>query len=116
MTTWVSRRCTARSRSRCEPHPTRALPPPERRERGTAALYSRQPFRLRPAPDASATAAGAAVAVIDDPLTTHPAAYQPGQIVRDTVMLLIAGDTAATSRLARAAAVLPTGSELVRAA
>src|SRR5439155_6195998 len=63
-------------------------------ELGIAALYSQEPFTLR-----TARAAGAAVIVIDDPLTSHPVAYQSGQIVRDTVMLLIAGDTAVTTRL-----------------
>jgi hypothetical protein len=75
-----------------------------------AALYSQEPFTLR-----TADTAGAKLTVIDDPMTTRGVKYQPGQIVRDTVILLVAGDTTATTRLSRAAAVLPTGGELVRA-
>lgn len=63
-----------------------------------------------------AMSAGEWAEVIDTPFALQPVAYQAGQIGRDTVMLLVAGDGAATARLARASTVLPTGSELVRAA
>jgi hypothetical protein len=78
---------------------------------GIAALYSQEPLVLR-----MDTQAGMRIAVIDNPMTTKPTTYQPGQVVRDTVTLLVAGDAASTTRLAKAAEVLPTGSELVRAA
>jgi hypothetical protein len=89
---------------------------------GLIALYSQEPFTVRGRPTAGGPPGGAGewesgvVAVIDTPFTMQPAAVRPGQIVRDTVLLLVAGDTATTTRLARSGAVLPTGRELVRAA
>lgn len=90
---------------------------------GAATLYSQEPFTLRSVapraaerPTGGESAVGAAAGEIDNPFSTQPVSYQPGQIVRDTVLLLVAGDAATTARLQHAGAVLPTGSELVRAA
>ena len=76
---------------------------------GLVAVYTQEPFHLRPG-------SAALLGTIASPLSTQPVGYKAGQIVRDTVHLLIAADTATTSRLARAAAILPTRNELVRAA
>jgi hypothetical protein len=75
---------------------------------GLVSLYSQEPFTLK--------SGGAGLfGVIDNPFSAQPVPYRAGQIVRDTVLLLVAGDSATTTRLARAGAVLPTGNELVRA-
>jgi hypothetical protein len=83
---------------------------------GIAALYSQEPFTLRDFPDREAGTDSRLSEIIDSPYSTQATAYQAGQIVRDTVMLMVAGDAAATERLAGAGSVLPTGSALVRAA
>jgi hypothetical protein len=89
---------------------------------GIIALYSQEPFTIRGRPAAGGGEGGGGeweselAGIIDSPLVSQPAAVRTGQIVRDTVLLLLAGDTATTTRLAGSGAVLPTGRELVRAA
>jgi hypothetical protein len=83
---------------------------------GVASLYSQEPFTLRDFPAPEEAMGGNLAEVLNNPFSTQATAYRAGQIVRDTVTLLVAGDAATTARLARVGAVLPTGKELVRAA
>jgi hypothetical protein len=83
---------------------------------GIISLYSQGPLTLRDGSTSEVSKASELTDRVDTPLATQPVAYQTGQIVRDTVILLLATDAATTSRLAPVGAVLPTGSELIRAA
>jgi hypothetical protein len=53
--------------------------------------------------------------MLDTPFRFQPADYQPRQVVRDTITLLVAGDAAATKRAAERASIVATGQELTRA-
>lgn len=87
---------------------------------GVVLAYGQEPFTLR---DFSARGQrptdpfrSLLVEVLCTPLRLQPAEYQARQVIRDTVILLVAGDAAATRAAADRVAVIPTGEETARAA
>jgi hypothetical protein len=86
---------------------------------GVALVYGQEPFTLR---DFSAREQRPTDAyrslhteLLCTPFQVTPVEYRARQVVRDTAILLVAGDGAATRRARERAAVAPTGEELARA-
>jgi hypothetical protein len=86
---------------------------------GLVLAYGQEPFTLRAftARDQRPTDPFRSLLVdlIDTPYQPQPTEYKPRQVVRDTIVLLVAGDVAATRAAFERAAVAPTGQELARA-
>jgi hypothetical protein len=86
---------------------------------GVVLAYGQEPFTLRnvTARDQRPTDAFRSILaeMLDTPFRVQPTEYKSRQVIRDTVYLLVAGDVAATKRLAERASVVATGQELTRA-
>jgi hypothetical protein len=86
---------------------------------GAVLAYGQQPFTLRDfsARDQNPTDGLHSMLYerLDCPYRTEPVEYGPGQVVRDTAIILVAGDTAATKLVSERSRVAATGQELLRA-
>jgi hypothetical protein len=86
---------------------------------GVALLYGQEPFTLRDfsARDQRPTDAFRShhAELLCTPFQVTPVDYRARQVVRDTAILLVAGDAEATRRALERASIAPTGEELARA-
>jgi hypothetical protein len=86
---------------------------------GVALVYGQEPFTLRDftARDQRPTDAFRSLQteLLCTPFQKAPLEYRARQVLRDTAILLVAGDAAATRSAWERAAVVPTGEELARA-
>lgn len=86
---------------------------------GVALVYGQEPFTLRDfsAPDQRPTDAYRSrhTELLCTPFQKAPVDHRARQVVRDTAILLVAGDAAATRAAWERAAIAPTGDELARA-
>jgi hypothetical protein len=86
---------------------------------GLVLAYGQEPFTLRAFTSRDQRPSdpfrSLLVDLIDTPYRAEPVEYRARQVVRDTIVLLIAGDVAATRAAFERAVVAPTGLELARA-
>jgi hypothetical protein len=86
---------------------------------GAVLAYGQQPFTLRDFSAREQLASDRFHSLLHErlvtPYRTEPTPYRAGQVVRDTTILLVAGDVAATRLVAERSRVAATGQELLRA-